>query len=449
MTERSRAYEDLPREHPFEPLRVEGELPPGLEGTLFRAGPATSGRFGLRYSHAFEGDGAVCATKLAGGAAFGAVRMVQSDGYREETEAGRLLYGFSAPWWRRMLNLARGKQKNTANTAALVWNDRLFALMEGATPVELERETLETIGETTLGNVVGRTFSAHPHVVGDRLINFGSRYGKQPGVDLYAWPKDSACRHLGFAPLPDNRMIHDFAVTERHAVFFASPVSIQLLRAILNIGPFERLVRWRPELGTEVVVVPLAAPERARRFTTEPFFQWHFINAFEDGEELVVDACVYPNFDSMGAIGVDGVELALPEYARCRINAARTSLRRETIGDAPVEFPSVLAEDEGRRSTDAFCLSMDHGRRALIRVDPERGVVDRFDYPEGAGPSEPIYVPSGPGGAGHLLTLVHDADSHTSALHVFDAQRLEGGPVARAHYDHHIPFTFHGRWAAA
>src|SRR5215472_5991750 len=68
---------DLAREHGFEPLRVRGKLPEGLAGTLYRNGP---GRFSAagkeRYGHWFDGDGAVCAMRLAGGRATGAVRVV-------------------------------------------------------------------------------------------------------------------------------------------------------------------------------------------------------------------------------------------------------------------------------------------------------------------------------------------------------------------------------------
>src|SRR6185295_13889150 len=61
--------EDLPRQHGFEPLEVEGTLPAELRGTLFRNGPGQFGQFGRRYGHPFEGDGAVTAIRLGGGRA--------------------------------------------------------------------------------------------------------------------------------------------------------------------------------------------------------------------------------------------------------------------------------------------------------------------------------------------------------------------------------------------
>lgn len=132
---------DLPREHGFEPLEIEGTLPAELRGTLFRNGPGQHGQHGRRYSHPFEGDGAVTAVRFEGGRALGASQITPTAGLREERAAGKILYGLSAPWWRRMANVVRGRQKNTANTSVVVWQGRLFALLEAARPTELDRAT--------------------------------------------------------------------------------------------------------------------------------------------------------------------------------------------------------------------------------------------------------------------------------------------------------------------
>src|SRR5688500_4349045 len=122
--------QDLPREHGFEPLEIEGTLPAELRGTLYRNGPGQFGLHGTRYSHPFEGDGAVTAVRLDNGRAFGASKVTESTGLREERAAGRILYGLKAPWLRRVSNMMRNRQKNTANTSVMMWQGRLYALME-------------------------------------------------------------------------------------------------------------------------------------------------------------------------------------------------------------------------------------------------------------------------------------------------------------------------------
>src|SRR5688572_12418416 len=131
-------HRSLTREHGFEPLQVEGELPADLQGTLVRNGPGLFEQFGIRYTHPFEADGAVSAIRLDGrGGALGAVKITQGRELAEERAAGRLLYGQAAPWHRRVRNTLRGKYKNTANTSVMMWQGRLFALMEGAKPTEI------------------------------------------------------------------------------------------------------------------------------------------------------------------------------------------------------------------------------------------------------------------------------------------------------------------------
>jgi all-trans-8'-apo-beta-carotenal 15,15'-oxygenase len=66
--------------------------------------------------------------------------------------------------------------------------------------------------------------------------------------------------------------------------------------------------------------------------------------------------------------------------------------------------------------------------------------------------SEPVFAPR-PGGSGEtdgwVLVLVYDEAARSSHVAVLDAERLDAGPVGRAHFDHPIPVTLHGAWAAA
>jgi carotenoid cleavage dioxygenase-like enzyme len=49
---------------------------------------------------------------------------------------------------------------------------------------------------------------------------------------------------------------------------------------------------------------------------------------------------------------------------------------------------------------------------------------------------------------GVLLTMVYDAKVDRSHVAILDAERLADGPVARAWFDHAIPYGFHGVWHA-
>lgn len=73
------------------------------------------------------------------------------------------------------------RKKNVANTNILYWGQKLVALWEGGLPHSMDPISLETIGESTLGGVLGRgeTLTAHPRYdpVKARQIFFSADVG--------------------------------------------------------------------------------------------------------------------------------------------------------------------------------------------------------------------------------------------------------------------------------
>jgi all-trans-8'-apo-beta-carotenal 15,15'-oxygenase len=443
----------LVRDHGFEPLRVTGKLPEGLAGTLVRNGPGLFERFGQSYDHPFEGDGALSAIRLDGRGALGAHRIVKGLGYLEEKAAGRPLYGSAAPRWRRLWNGLRLHGKNTANTSVLSWQGRLFALMEAAKPTEIDPSDLSTLGETDLDGVVAQTFSAHPHAIPARkaVYNFGMRFGRRSAIELYALPFAGPARRLGAVPLDRPLMVHDFVATERHLVFLLSPVRISAPHVLLGVGGFEQIIRWTPGDGTEVIVVPIDAPSRVTRFTVDPFFQWHFANAFEDTGAITLDLVRYDDVSSFKRIGGKEEVQSVGRLTRMRLDPAAKTLTSEPRWDQPCEFPRVDPRVEGTAHRHIWLSSDGDGAAGIACVDMQTGRVRLAAVEAHQRQSEPVLVPrsaDAPEGDGWVLSLVYDAREHASHLAVYDTRTLEDGPVARAHFDHHVPMTFHGAWIA-
>ncbi len=447
--------EDLPREHGFEPLEIEGKLPTDLRGTLFRNGPGQFGQFGTRYSHPFEGDGAVTAVRFDNGRAFGASRITQSAGLVEERTAGKMLYGLSVSWPRRMANMLRGRRKNTANTNVMMWQGRLFALMEGAIPTEIDAQTLLTRGETTLDGTIVSMFSAHPHRVASRraTYNFGLEYGRVTKLHTYELPDVGAARHLGAVELEAAPMLHDFIATDTHLIFFVSPALIDLKSMFLQLGTFKDFWRWKPEHGTQIICVPIDRPNEVVRFTTDAFYQWHFTNAFDRGRQIVVDYVRYPSFETFYEIGRfanGGGKRALSESQahRAVIDLDAKTFRTEPTLDRACEFPTVAAGVEGREHTVSY-LSLDS--LSSIGKLTAQGLVEHA-VADTERVSEPVFVPRANAKAeddGYLVALSHDGATDRAFVAVYDAARIPDGPVARAWFDHQIPITFHGTFAPA
>ncbi len=448
----------IARELPFTSLEVEGRVPDGLRGTLVRTGPGLYELFGKAVSHSFEADGALSAVRISGGPSEarveGAVRLIESAGLAEERARGRALFGSRTSWPRRLWNSVRLARKNTGNTALMTFRDRLFALVESSPPTEIDPRTLGTIGETRLG-VIGDAFSAHPHRVIDRggSIGFGLEYGPTTKIHLYEFAErgSPATRALGTVSLPHAVMLHDFAVTPTRALFLVSPVRIDLVRAILGLGDFSRLISYHPDAGVEVLVVPLDRPDAHTRFTVEPFFQWHFAGAKDDGDAIDVTFVRHPDFQSFEGLRTDGPRSS-GVLVRARIDPRAARLRYEPLWDGHCEFPRVDPRFEGRADapfTQVFVSEEYEGNRHLVRLDTTSGRARMHPLANGVAGSEIVFVPrsaDAPEGDGWALALCHDPNEDRSHVRILDTARWEDEPVAICRFPEWVPMTFHGLW---
>lgn len=439
-----RAFEPLPREHGFEPLTVEGTLPAGLRGTLYRVGPGSFAAGGEPFGHWFDGDGVMTAVRLAGGKAEGACRFVDSRERAVEQRLGqRAFRGFGTP----ARHPAATRAKQPVNVGAMRWGGGLYALGEGARPHVMEEGTLRTVGESDLGGALQSAFAAHPHRVEARraAYNFGVRHGRTLSLDVLELPDAGPARLLCTVPLRTPRYLHDFAVTERRAVFVLPPLEADVDELLGGTGPVASAYRWKPGLATEILTVELDPPHRTWRAEADPFFAWHLAAAGElGGSALAVELVRYPDFAS------NAWYAALPfrepphpppgELVRLTVGEARPTL--EPLARASCELPVASGE---------LILAVAHSASAVPGAPHDALLAaDRRGRQERWWSLGPDRFPSGEPcatGAHHLLSLAYDARAHRSGLLVMDLRDPGAGVVAAAWFDHHIPPPFHGVWA--
>jgi len=206
--------------------------------------------------------------------------------------------------------------------------------------------------------------------------------------------------------------------------------------------------------------VPIDAPERPRRFTVPAFYQWHFATAFERGNELVIDYVRYPDFASNRWLGeiLDGPARSAIDGTlhRAVVDPAKGTLVDEARATVACEFPRVARGAQANRYIYVAAHSDAEAGRGMFdrvaRIDVERGDVESVALGPSQYPSEPVFVrrpDARDESDGWLLTLVYDGVSDTSGIAVLDARDLGRGAIARAWFDHHVPFTFHGNFAPA
>jgi all-trans-8'-apo-beta-carotenal 15,15'-oxygenase len=378
---------------------------------------------------------------------------------REEQAGKRLFGGYDTPMKRPIREMFLGDSKNTANTAVLLWQERLFATCEAGKPYEMSARDLSTIGETDLGALTG-TFSAHHHYVPARetTYNFGLTRGPRGTVvTAYALPDTGPVRAIGSFAVAGVRLVHDFVVTERHLLFVIAPMRLALLPTLFGRGPVSS-ARWDEREGAEIVVLPIDEPARTTRIRTDAFMMEHVVNAFEEGEEIVFDYTHYANSYALEGFvrGLVRGQIEAPlgsTIRRARVDPKRASMRAETILDRAVELPRVSPRVEASRHRFAYYVTSREGEflDGLLKQDLESGKLEAY-APPGAYPGEGVFVPKEGAHAedeGWLLTLVYDAREDASHLEILDARALGDGPIATCAFDHPVPVGFHGQWAPA
>jgi all-trans-8'-apo-beta-carotenal 15,15'-oxygenase len=478
------AYRPVSGELDGELRLAEGERPPGLRGVLFRNGPGRLEVHGTPQMHPFDGDGMVCRFEFGeDGRVYYKNRWVRTEEFVREEQAGRMLFrnfGTNLPGglWKNGLRL---KFKNAANTSVVMHGGKLLALWEAGLPHRLDPHTLATEARDDFeGALLNRRgppsswisrelpFSAHPKVCPrtGELFNFGLQIGPSPDLVIYRVDHAGVVRSIARVPLEQASFMHDFVITERHLVFFASPIHFDLARALSGLTTPVEAIRRREDESTEILVVPRdfhGDPSRRTppdvsvdRFRAPSgFFLFHFFNAYEDSSgELVVDGCRMARFEG-GTVDLRDPESVRsvpfdPAYpTRWRIDPRTKSVSESRLTDVPMELPFVDRRRVGRphRIGWGTVRSEQSGtpvHTAVGRLDMGTGqVVQRELAPDL--PGELVFVPlsdTADEDEGVLLSVVYRAESHTSELWALDPRDLR--TMARWELPQHLPPGFHG-----
>ena len=454
-------------EFPQTQLSVKsGKIPDGLRGTLYRNGPGRLERGGIAAGHWFDGDGAILAVDFSDVGATAVYRYVQTAGYQAEEKADRFLYtnyGMTAPgpvWlrWRKPI-------KNAANTSVLALPDRLLALWEGGAPHSLDLQTLETRGTDDLGSLEsGFAYSAHckRDPITGNIFNFGVVPGSTTKLNVYKSDFTGKIVQQATVALDGIPLIHDFVVAGNYLIFFVPPVRLNFLPVLAGISSYGDSFEWKPELGTQILVVDSETLSLVSRGETEPWFQWHFANGFvnKDGE-VAVDFVRFADFQTNQRLKevAAGETRTDAEGTLCRVHLNPQTGKVtgiEELLDKACEFPVVPASEIGQASRyiylamyrpDVDIVAERYG--AIARLDTQTRNLTIADCGENRYPTEPIYVPDISSEKGWILTVVYDGNSDSSEVWIFDSDGLSDSPVCQLELPGVIPLGFHGTWKSA
>lgn len=442
-------------------LEVVGQIPADLNGALFRvsSNPRFQPRNLDRY-HWWEGDGMVCAVYLREGRAAYRTRWAQTDSMKIEVEAGEAIYsGFVNGGTPGRLPGHAPPAKNVANTNVGIFDDHLLVYYEGGLPHRMHPETLETYGTHDFHGGVDVLCTAHYKIdPATRDMLFFAATG--PVITWYRADArtgriiDSHVFEIGVPVL-----MHDFAVSANHAVFFVTPALFRLdlvARGLPGVVWDEAAV---PD-GVHIVLLDRRTHRVSWHAVGGQFANTHFANAFEIGDELVVEGHRITRLGNpasrLGApVGShEWFPPALPYRWRVDLRTGRAS--EEQVSGLAGEFPKINDAYLGRQHRYGYFvttrgLADDTMTDGLARHDRVRDVTTLVDGPDAlTSPGEPVFVAREDAREeddGYLLSIWWNRATHLSELLIHDAGDLRRTPLARVELPSRVPFGFHGSWA--
>ncbi|MBW4651411.1 MAG: carotenoid oxygenase family protein [Kastovskya adunca ATA6-11-RM4] len=430
-------------------LKVIGQLPPDLSGWFVRNGPNPQFPPQGRY-HWFDGDGMLHGVQISDGKAQYRNRYIETRGYKLEREAGEAIWtGLLEPPKR---DNPHGPSKNVANTA-LVWHDgRLLALWEGGAPHEIKLPGLETVGSYNYNGQLTSAFTAHPKVdaLSGEMMFFGYSFFQSPYLHYSIVSATGELLRTVPIDLPVGVMMHDFAITEHYTVFMDLP---------LTFRP-ERMQRGEPVLQFEASrpsrfgILPRHGDNsRIRWFEAPACYVFHTLNAYEEGEEVVLVACRMNSTTVLAASEHGEAGGDTPYLHRWRFNLTTGEVKEEALSTMASDFPRINEQYMGRPTRYGYTSQMG-GKdvplvEGLIKHDLVNGGAEVHKFGNGRYGGEGVFVPRS--GAteeddGWLLSFVHDEIEETSELVVVSAKEMSTEPVARIIMPQRVPYGFHGAW---
>ena len=352
-------------------LEVIGAIPRDLNGTFYRNGPNPAYEPRGRY-HWFDGDGMIHAITLRDGRAAYRNRWVQSDGLKEERAAGEALY----PGLLELSPSEAPRFKVTANTNIVFHAGTLLALVESALPTQMAPDSLDTVGLYDFGGRLNGPMTAHPKMdpeTGEMLFFGYSPF--PPYLQYHVADRAGALVRSEVIDIAWPSMIHDFAITAEHVIFILCP----LVFSLENLATTGKLFSWEPERGTRIGVMPRRGGNADLRwFETEASYVFHPMNAYAEGEAIVLDVSRYNALRFMDreawrqpSIGDDDAA----RLHRWRIDLRRGgSITSTPLDDTSGEFPRVDERRLGRKHRFGYLAATgpeDSGRAAGLVDDQE------------------------------------------------------------------------------
>jgi beta,beta-carotene 9',10'-dioxygenase len=447
------------------PLSVQGEFPAWLDGVLVRNSSIPIYQDGKQVSHLFDGLAMLHGFDFQQGKVFYTNRFLLSKEFYQVIREGNTHYsGFASTdqstLLERIENFLFTPNKNVRNASVNVfkYGKNYIALTEVPLPVRFDLKTLQTLGSFDYQDDLPKSRcweSAHPHLdySSKEIFNYLIEFGPQSYYILYRIPEGSSSRDV-IAKIPTDlpSYMHSFAITEHYLILTEFPLVINP-QDLMNGEPFMHALHWQANKKTRFVIIERSSGQIKAQAETDPLFAFHHANAYEEGDDIVIDLVAYPNPAKIVGFLPEEPSSTYPSQLqwkrrlmRYHFSLAKQEISPEVIFEKEVEFPRLDDRLDGKKYRYLYLTLSTEKNGGLVKIDQENFEVKTWLH-SGHEATEPIFVPAPEAKQeddGIILTIVFNQAENKSFLVALDGQKFT--EVARATLPFHIPDSFHGQY---
>jgi all-trans-8'-apo-beta-carotenal 15,15'-oxygenase len=524
----SSAYTTVFQELPYlECIPTFGSIPSDLIGSYFRVGPAMFSAGSIvppRTSivqpkqppvpdgtdpdrmvlHPFDGDGAILGITFTSddNKAIARYRFIRTAGFTNERKKGRRLYNamdstrivggtgglgndLPLPVFRHHLQPGLNKnRKNTSNTRAVFWGNRLLTLFEGSQPFKLDSLALSTEGRSRLGGAIRRdTDPFGAKLSYDAHRNHALSYSVDPGAmksRLTVFEFDAQFKLVENGrtdhDLPGFSLINDFCTTENYAIFIQPNLQVNGMQFLIQKEPGKILSLDSSQSSTLHLIPRAHKAGDSLRSMRIPVIKdgaseanMQFCNAYETADQkIIIDAILS---DATKDRRSNASPLNWPwgtTLAEYQSMSSQKSLWRFTVDlrQGTVQKQCLFRNQYSFGAVNPAVSSCPHRYIYMnvgglgATVAPPQGLV-KYDtvtmqQHDGWMPQvfefcgEPMYAPRSSDGkdaaedSGYILSVLYNGRRKESELLIFQANALSDGPTTRIPLGVAIPHGHYG-----
>jgi carotenoid cleavage dioxygenase-like enzyme len=244
-------------------------------------------------------------------------------------------------------------------------------------------------------------------------------------------------------------------ITENHSILMDLP----LLQDQQARAAGKHRIHFDRSLPARFGVIPRHGDGASIRwFEARACYIYHVINAWEDGDEIVLDVCRVKNPQHQPSHHTPLARMLAYLRLNAHIYRYRFDLRtgRTTEGpldDDDMEFPSVDTRVVSRPHRYSYSMHLATKETllfdGLVRFDSRTGDKQRHLFGPGRWGGEAPFAPrDGSTGEtdGYLVSFVTDEREQRSEVAIFDAADVAAGPVGRVLLPCRVPIGFHACW---